>query len=304
MTPGVGDPVSPGVKASDDERQAALLSRAPSPPPADERWAALTELEEWLERPMIALSFVWLALFVLEFTRGLSPVLEVAGTVIWVIFLLDFGLRFALAPDKSAYLKGNWLTALSLLLPAVRVLRVFRALRAFRIVQVAGATRGLRLVRVVGTLNRGMGALSRSFGRRGVGYVAALTTLVTLAGAAGMYAFERDVPGTELTSYWIALWWTAMTLTSMGSDYFPQTPEGRALCLVLAVFGFAVFGYLTASLATFFVGRDAEDPDAAVAGQATLDALRAEIVALRSDIQALGARTPEPGSLDPLSPPR
>lgn len=283
---------------------------SPTPPPArppldaaghaggaGERWAVLAEFEAWLERPMLVLSFAWLALFVVEFTRGLSPVLEAVGTVIWALFVLDFALRFALAPDKGAYLRGNWLTALSLLVPAVRVLRVFRALRALRVLRAASAARGLRLVKVVGTLNRGVSALGGSFGRRGAGYVAALTAVVALAGAAGMYAFERDVPGSGLTDYGSALWWTAMTLTTMGSDYFPHTPEGRALCLALAVFGFAVFGYLTASLATFFVGRDAEAPSGEVAGQASLDALRAEIAALRAELRA-GVRAPRSGAAD------
>ena len=265
---------------------------AAPPTAAGERWAALADLERWLERPMLVLSFAWLALFVLEFTRGLSPPLQTLGTAIWAAFVLDFALRFALAPSKGDYLRANWLTAVSLLLPAVRVLRAFRALRAVRAVRVAQAARGARLVRVVGTLNRGMGALGRSFGRRGAGYVAALIALVAFAGAAGMYAFERDVPGSDLTSYGGALWWTAMMLTSVGSDYFPRSAEGRALCLVLAVFGFAVFGYLTASLATFFVGRDAADPAAEVAGEDTLQALRAEIAALRAEVRALA---PTPG---------
>jgi voltage-gated potassium channel len=265
------------------------MTRPADTPPAHdaggaaERWETLRALEAWLERPMLALSFAWLALFVVEFTRGLSPALERAGTAIWAAFVLDFALRFALAPDKGAYVRSNWLTALSLLVPA---LRVFRALRAVRVLRAARAARGLRLVKVVGTLNRGVRALGRSFGRRGAGYVAAITAVVALAGAAGMYAFERDVPGSGLTSYGGALWWTAMTLTTMGSDYFPRSAEGRALCLALAVFGFAVFGYLTASLATFFVGRDAADPGAEVAGQDALDALRAEIAALRAEVRA------------------
>jgi len=233
------------------------------------------------------LSFVWLALFIVEFTRGLSPFLMAVGTAIWALFVADFALRFALAPRKGAYLRRNWLTALSLLVPA---LRVFRAVRAVRALQALRATRGLRLVKVVGTLNRGMTALGRSFGRRGMGYVVTLTAIVAFAGAAGMYAFERDAPGSALTGYGNALWWTAMMLTSVGSDYFPRTSEGRALCLLLALFGFAVFGYVTAALATFFVGRDASAPDAELAGQATLDALRAEIAALRADVQALGQR--------------
>src|SRR5688500_13770179 len=87
----------------------------------DDRWETLRELELWLERPMIVLSFIWLALFIVELTRGLSPLLDVLGWVIWGLFIADFALRFALAPAKRAYLATNWLTVLSLLLPALRI---------------------------------------------------------------------------------------------------------------------------------------------------------------------------------------
>ncbi len=58
-----------------------------------------------------------------------------------------------------------------------------------------------------------------------------LTVIVTLIGAAGIYAFERQLSdGTGITDYGTALWWTAMVMTTMGSDYFPKTAEGRVLC--------------------------------------------------------------------------
>ena len=257
----------------------------------EERWAVLRQLEEWIEWPMLVLGFVWLGLLVLELTRGLSPPLEALGTVIWVIFILEFALRLLLAPDRVGYLRRSWLTAVSLLVPA---LRVFRAARALRVLRLARVGRGARLVKVVASVNRGMRALGRSFARRGFGYVTALTALVVLAGAAGMLAFERDAPGSAITDYGGALWWTAMVVTTMGSDYFPRTAEGRALCLLLALFAFAVFGYVTATLATFFIGRDAaaatagdaDDRDG-VASKAAVDALRSEIAALRAEIRGL-----------------
>lgn len=252
-----------------------------------DRLAALAGLEAWLETPMMVLGFVWLGLLVLELTRGLSPLLTTVTTVIWVIFILDFILRFTLAPEKGRYLKQNWLGVISLLLPALRVLRIARAVRVLR---VARATRGLRLVRVVGSVNRGMRALGRSMARRGLGYVIALTTLVTLAGAAGMYTFESDMPdGRGLRDYPTALWWTAMIMATMGSEYWPRTPEGRALCLLLALYAFTVFGYVTAALASFFIGRDAEGEDAEIAGRETLEALRVEIAGLRTEVRALRA---------------
>ncbi|MFN2513724.1 MAG: potassium channel family protein [Pyrinomonadaceae bacterium] len=249
----------------------------------NERSEVLQQLEDWLETPMLVLGFVWLTLLVIELTWGLSPFLETVGTVIWIIFIIDFAVKFTLAPHKLTYLKSNWLTAIALAVPALRVLRIVRAVRLLR---VARAARGLRLVRVITSLNRGMKALGASMGRRGLGYVMALTTVVTLSGAAGMYAFENEIPG-GLNSYGVALWWTAMLITSIGSEYWPQTAEGRLLCFLLSLYGFAVFGYVTATLATFFIGRDAEDQEAEVAGAQSIKELRAEIAALREDMRLL-----------------
>jgi voltage-gated potassium channel len=263
--------------------------RSPERPLIDaERRELLGRLEDWLETPMLVLGFVWLALLVLEFTRGLPPGLEVAGTVIWVVFILDFALKFALAPDKTDYLKANWLTALALAVPALRVFRIFRVAR---LLKAARAARGLRLFRVVSSLNRGMRALGATMRRRGFGYVLALTVIVALAGAAGMYALENEHPdGRGFDSYGEALWWTAMVMTTMGSDYFPRTTEGRLLCFLLAVYAFAVFGYVTATLATFFVGRDAANEEAEVAGAAQVESLRAEVAALREELRAFARR--------------
>ncbi len=75
-----------------------------------------------------------------------------------------------------------------------------------------------------------------------------------------------------------------MLMTTLGSDYWPQTPEGRILCFLLALYGFAVFGYITASFASFFVERDAASPEGGIVGAADLVALRAEISALRAEL--------------------
>lgn len=252
----------------------------------EERRQILERLEGWLETPMLVLGFVWLALMLWEYVWGVGPLLEAIVNVIWIIFIFDFAVKFVLAPDKTDYLKANWLTAVALVVPALRIFRIFRVVRVLR---AARAARGLRLVRVVTSLNRGMKALGASMGRRGFGYVVALSLVVTLAGAAGMYAFENEVEG-GLSTYGEALWWTAMLLTSLGSDYWPKTAEGRVLCLLLSLYGFAVFGYVTATLATFFIGRDAEDEGAEVAGVAQVESLRAEVAALREELRSFMRR--------------
>jgi voltage-gated potassium channel len=254
-----------------------------------ERYQLLRRLEDWLETPMLILAFVWLALLIGEFILGENLAFEVIGTVIWVIFILDFVIKLILAPRKTAYLRKNWLTVISLLVPALRIFRIFRVVRILRLARVG---RSLRLFRVVSSLNRGMRALRANLERRGFGYVVILTVLVVLAGAAGMYAFENTSPG-GLTTYGEALWWTAMIMTTLGSEYWPQTLEGRVLGYILALYAFAIFGYVTATLATFFVGRDAQNNEAEIAGTEELAALRKELSALRSEIRTLSGRISE-----------
>ena len=248
-----------------------------------ERYELLQRLEDWLETPMLVLAFIWLALLIGELILGENLAFEVVGTVIWVIFILHFAVEFILAPRKSVYLKNNWLTALSLLVPALRIFRIFRVARLLRLSRVG---RGLRLFRVVSSLNRGMRALRATLERRGFGYVVLLTVLVVFAGAAGMFAFENEIPG-GLDNYGEAVWWTAMIMTTLGSEYWPQTLEGRVLAFILALYAFAIFGYVTATLATFFVGRDADNVEAELAGSGELAALREEIRALREEIRGL-----------------
>lgn len=243
------------------------------------RWRLLGDLDEWLTLPMALLSLAWLGIVVWELVSGSTDLLETVGTVIWIIFIVEFIVRFALAPAKRPFLKSNWLTILALAVPAVRLFRAFRMLRAAR------ALRGIRLVRIVGTANRSMNALKAALARRGFVYVAGLTVLVVLLGAAGMLNFENasEVEG-GFTSYGHALWWTGMLVASLGSDFWPATTEGRLLTMLLTIYGLAVFGYITATFASFFVGRDAEESGGPVAGSADIKRLLKEVSLLRSEL--------------------
>jgi voltage-gated potassium channel len=89
----------------------------------NERSEILERLEGWLETPMIVLGFIWLALLIAELRWGINPFLEILGTVIWVIFILDFVLRLVIAPHKLSYLKSNWLTEIAALHEELRALR-------------------------------------------------------------------------------------------------------------------------------------------------------------------------------------
>lgn len=246
---------------------------------ASERKKLLNTVDRLLEGPMALLGFVWLLLLIVELVWGLPKILEYLSVTIWVIFIFDFLLKFFLAPDKLRFFKTNLLTAVSLIIPALRIFRFLRILRLLK---------GVRLIKVVASLNRSMKSLGATMQRRGFGYVMLLTLIVTFGGAAGMYAIEKGHQGFE--NYGMALWWTSMRVITAGSDYWPITPEGRGLAFILALFGYAIFGYVTATLATFFIGRDAEEDKAPVAGAKDIAEIKKMIVVLSKQLEDMNAK--------------
>lgn len=270
---------------------------------ARQRWELLDHLSELTEAPLVGLSFLWLVLLVIDLTRGLGGALLALHYIIWAVFILDFLVRFAIAPQKLPFLRKNWLTAISLVLPALRLFRALQFLRYLRYLRAARAVRSLTLVRVVSSVNRGMRATRGLLGRRRIVYVVTITLIVIATGAAGMAAFENPAelradghelaPGEGIANYAEALWWTTMIITSLGSQYWPRSTEGRILCVLLALYGFAVFGFITATISSWLIGRDARaeeqsraDHGSPVAARAAPD-VAAELAALRHEIAAL-----------------
>lgn len=64
-----------------------------------------------------------------------------------------------------------------------------------------------------------------------------------------------------IESFGDASWWAVSTVTTVGyGDMFPVTPAGRAIAAFLMVTGIALFGVLTANLATFLLERAPDAP--------------------------------------------
>src|SRR5689334_12023243 len=106
----------------------------PNPPHAldHERQKLLARIEDRLEFPLVLLGLVWLVLVVMDLVWGLSPRWQRLNTLIWVIFLIDFLIKLWLAPRRWSYLRHNWLTVLALVIPALRVFRIARAISLLR----------------------------------------------------------------------------------------------------------------------------------------------------------------------------
>src|SRR5262249_36946543 len=167
-------------------------------------------------------------------------------------------------------------------------------LRLARLARLVMATRGAR----------------RLFER--LGRVALIAGGVVVIGSLVAYHAEHPT-NPEFATVGDALWWGVVTLTTVGyGDIVPKTTPGRWVAVVIMVTGVAVLGLLAGSLASFFrldngnssAGSPAADKAehaAATSSDAALQALAAEVSALRHQVEALAARLTGTGGLDTAS---
>src|SRR5579872_1046994 len=164
----------------------------------------LKALPRKLERPMLLLSFVWFLIIITELVSGTSPLLLSLGTVLWALFVIYFGLRLAIVPNRIVFLKRNWLFVLAILVP---ILRFFPFLQRLPLARALTATFGTQVIWMFASADQGLRSLRRTIGRRGTGYALTFTAVVLLAGAAGMLHFEKESPDPNgIHSYPKALW--------------------------------------------------------------------------------------------------
>ena len=237
------------------------------------------------------LSVVWLGLIILDLTGNGNSTLSLIATIIWVLFIAEFLVRLAIAPQKRRFLTRNWLTIIALIVPAVRVLSALPG--GARLVDAArgaadhrGRHHQPQHERASADASAARGRLYRGADRGG---------RFRRGGRGCTISSRRASSAAASHSYWDALWWTAMLLTSIGSQYWPQSEEARVLGFLLALYGLGILGYMTATIASFFIGRDADSDEGEVAGNKELKALRCEIAALREAIANGRQLPPAPG---------
>ncbi|MFF5205114.1 potassium channel family protein [Streptosporangium sp. NPDC000396] len=199
------------------------------------------------EVPLILASLAFLAAFaVLTLAPGLPPgwVATCRTTLLgtWLLFAADITVRLALAPDRRAFLRRNWLALLTLVVPTLRPLLV---------------------VGVLGRASIRRRPHGLDFNTRVAAYAGLTTLLLGLTAALAVLNVERAVPGANITGFGDAVWWAVSTIATTGfGDTYPVTGKGRLIGGVLMLGGVCLLGVVAASFASWFVSRFGEEADA------------------------------------------
>jgi voltage-gated potassium channel len=241
----------------------------------DER---LARFEDRMSRPILVSALLPI-LFAITDRQGMVNHLVLMAS--WLVFVVDLAVHLRL---RRGYLRTGWgrfdlvlvvLTAPWFLIPGLEVTRF------------ASLARVARLARIVKASGAGFSRLFSHLGKVGL-YTMGIVVIC------GYLAYQAEHPVNDLfASYRDAVWWSVVTLTTVGyGDIFPITTTGRLMGVVLMLSGLVVLGVLAGALASFFGFADSdaaesEAEEAAAADRPAGPDLDAQLAALRSQVATL-----------------
>ena len=239
--------------------------------PAGRRWVERTQ------GPLDLLAVIFLIDVILIWSFPDGPpafvsALNVIAWIVWGCFAVDYVARLLLSVGKARFVRTHKLDLLMVLLPMLRLLRIFLVLR------------------------RSLASVSTE---RIAGSIVSLVVAAVFVSAFFMWRVEYNAPGATITTFRYALWWAIVTTTTVGyGDYTPVTLEGRVIATAVMVVGVGLIGTVSATVAAWFVRRHS-DPgtkpaDAASVGVEPTAARTADTQALLLDrLDELAAKQDE-----------
>jgi voltage-gated potassium channel len=168
-------------------------------------------------------------------------ILNIVQWISWLAFAGDLLFGIYKSSNRVQFLKKHPLEILAVALPFLRPLRLLRFIS-------------------FGTLVFEKVNLGKSIAITFKVIVTALF-LTYLAGIEITMA-ERGKPGATIQSIGDGFWWAITTLTTVGyGDIYPTTPEGRFIAVGLMVSGICVLGFISATVAAWFVKMTQDDSE-------------------------------------------
>lgn len=175
-----------------------------------------------------------------------SSVAEGISTFVYIAFAVDVGYRFLEYFSRSHVDRNLRRFIISITLP---VLALF-----------APTLRALRIFRLLLTL-RGFVGLVKNRAESAALLVFVSFPLIAYTSALAILDAERGVVGANILSLKDALWWSLVTMTTVGyGDHFPVSDEGKLIASGLLLCGILIFSSITAIVSTWILAERKSEP--------------------------------------------
>jgi voltage-gated potassium channel len=207
-----------------------------------------------VDGPLTVLAVGWLPVLVVPLvvrvSAGTSEALDTADYAVWAVFAVEYLVKLYLSPSRWSFVVHHLVDLLVIAVPVLRPIRTLRALRALR---------ALRIARAALILSSALKRARELLTHHGLHYVLLCVLAIIGLGSAMELAFEQHAPGATIHNFGDALWWSAVTVTTVGyGDKYPVSAGGRGVAVVLMITGIGLVGVLSATVASYFVGQRAD----------------------------------------------
>lgn len=188
-----------------------------------------------------------------------DPAFEKMQRRICYFFLFDIVVEWAMAEHKLRYLWSN-LFFIIVSIPYYSLIRHFQWAVPDPVMFVLRFMPLMRAAYVIGML---VGAFSRN--KMTTLFATYMSILVaTLYFGSLMFFIEEQPVNSGVHTFWDALWWAVMDMTTCGSSISEMTPTGQVLGVVLAAEGLVLFPVFTVYI-TSALSRS--EPQASMSGR-------------------------------------
>lgn len=180
-----------------------------------------------------------------------SALLNRVDNFVCLVFIGDFVFNVITAKSKLGYLKWGWIDLVSSI-PNIQILRWGRFARVIRILRILRGIRSTKLILKFLFANRAKGTFAS---------VAMISFVLAVFSSIAILNCETS-PDSNIQSASDALWWSFVTITTVGyGDFYPTTLLGRVIAAVLMTTGVGLFGTFTAYIASFFLQQEEEEEE-------------------------------------------
>lgn len=166
--------------------------------------------------------------------------------IVYIIFVLDYIVRFLMAKNKIIFIFGNVVDLFSII-----PLRAY--ILVFRYLNLSSEINPLVIIEIIGLIRLFILILKFKIKIKGVirenrfNYVLILTTLVIVMSSVVISLVEE-------MSFGDALWWCFVTFTTVGyGDILLTTSMGRIVAAILMVVGIGFIGVTTSAIAIYII---------------------------------------------------
>ncbi len=198
--------------------------------------------------------YVLIALFVdtvFQLPLETSILLNRIDNFVCIIFIGDFVFNIITAKSKLEYLKWGWIDLISSI-PNIQILRWGRFARIIRILRILRGIRSTKFILKFLFANRAKGTFAS---------VAMISFVLVVFSSIAILNCET-LPNSNIQSASDALWWSFVTITTVGyGDFYPTTILGRIIAVILMTAGVGLFGTFTAYVASFFLQEEEREEE-------------------------------------------